>query len=217
MLLVIASRIIRYDGHQSQTGTVTSDHPRERMIQSALVLLGEHGVEGTSFSQVIEHSGAPRGSIYHHFPGGKAQLVEEATRYAGDAVASMFREVLDSDDPIAGLGALVDFWRGVLHDSDFAAGCPVLAASLDSRGLPGAREAARDAFERFQDMHAQLLRRAGVPTERAQSLAAIAVSAVEGAIILSRAQKSNAPLDRVLDELTTLFQDAMGNKHARGE
>ena len=45
-----------------------ADHPRERMIQSALVLMGEHGVEATSFSQVIERSGAPRGSIYHHFP-----------------------------------------------------------------------------------------------------------------------------------------------------
>jgi AcrR family transcriptional regulator len=212
MLPVIALSIIRYDIRQSQIGTVTTEHPRERMIRSALVLLGEHGVERTSFSQVIEHSGAPRGSIYHHFPGGKAQLVEEATRYAGDAVASLFSAALEGDDPIAGLNAIVNFWRGVLHDSDFAAGCPVLAASLDSEGLAGAREAARDSFQRFQDLHAQLLERAGVPPERARSLAAIAVSAVEGGIILSRAQKSNAPLDRVLDELTTLFQEALGRR-----
>jgi AcrR family transcriptional regulator len=179
------------------------------MIQSALVLMGENGVEGTSFAQVIEHSGAPRGSIYHHFPGGKAQLVEEATRYAGDVVASVFASGLESDDPVAGLNAIVDFWRSVLHDSDFAAGCPVLAASIEARGLPGAREAARDAFARFQDLHFQLLRRAGVDPDRARSLAAVAVSAVEGAIILARAQRSNAPLDRVLDELSLLFKDAL--------
>jgi AcrR family transcriptional regulator len=186
------------------------------MIQSALVLFGENGVEATSFSQVIEHSGAPRGSIYHHFPGGKAQLVEEATRYAGAVVASIFAAAIESEDPIVGLNAVVDFWRSVLHDSDFAAGCPVLAASLESKGLPGAREAARDAFQRFQDLHAQLLERAGVPSDRARSLAAVAVSAVEGAIILSRAQRSNAPLDRVLDELLVLFQDAL-NQANRGE
>src|SRR5438309_1487954 len=167
-----------------------SAHPRDRMIQSALVLFGENGVEATSFSQVIEHSGAPRGSIYHHFPGGKAQLVEEATRYAGAVVENIFAAAIKSEDPIAGLHAVGDFWRGVLYDSDFAAGCPVLAASLESKGLPGAREAARDAFQRFQDLHAQLLGRAGVPSDRARSLAAIAVSAVEGAIILSRAQSS---------------------------
>src|SRR5438270_8448078 len=117
-----------------------SAHPRDRMIQNALVLFGENGVEATSFSQVIEHSGAPRGSIYHHFPGGKAQLVEEATRYAGAVVSNIFAAAIESGDPIAGLNAVVDFWRGVLHDSDFAAGCPVLAASLESKGLPGARE-----------------------------------------------------------------------------
>jgi hypothetical protein len=97
----------------------------------------------------------------------------------------------------------------VLHDSDFAAGCPVLAASLEAKGLPGARDAARDAFQRFQDLHFQVLQRAGVAPERARSLAAVAVSAVEGAIILSRAERSNAPLDRTLDELTVLFQDAL--------
>src|SRR3954464_6044166 len=95
------------DARHSQTGTVMASsapelHPRERMIQSALVLMGEHGVEGTSFSQVIEHSGAPRGSIYHHFPGGKAQLVEEATRYAGDAVAMLLADAgKKADDPRA--------------------------------------------------------------------------------------------------------------------
>jgi AcrR family transcriptional regulator len=171
--------------------------------------MGENGVEATSFAQVIEHSGAPRGSIYNHFPGGKAQLVEEATRYAGEVVASLFASALEGDDPVAGLNAIVGFWRGVLHDSDFAAGCPVLAASLEANGLPGAREAARDAFARFQDLHVELLRRAGVPGERARSLAAVAVSAVEGAIILSRAERSNAPLNRALDELTVLFQDAI--------
>lgn len=192
-----------------------SEHPRERMIQSALVLMGRHGVEATSFSQVIEHSGAPRGSIYHHFPGGKAQLVEEATRYAGDIATGALAGGLKNDDPIAAVKGIVGFWRRVLHDSDFAAGCPVLAASLENRGLPGAREAASEAFARFQDVHFQLLTRAGVPADRARSLAAIAVSAVEGGIILARAEHSNRPLERVLDELTTLFDDALSQVRAR--
>jgi AcrR family transcriptional regulator len=179
------------------------------MIQSALVLMGQKGVEATSFSQVIEHSGAPRGSIYHHFPGGKAQLVAEATRYAGEMVADLAAAQIDSDDPLAGLKSIGAFWRGVLENTDFAAGCPVIAASLEARGLPGAREAACAAFQRFQEVHFRLLQRAGVPDERARSLAAIAVSGVEGAIILSRAERSGAPLERVLDELMALFTEAV--------
>src|SRR5436190_1319419 len=100
-----------------------TEHPRDRMIESALVLMGEHGVEATSFSQVIEHSGAPRGSIYHHFPGGKEQLVEEAARYAGDAVVKLVTDAVARHDPVAAVDAVVGFWRAVLYDSDFAAGC----------------------------------------------------------------------------------------------
>src|SRR5436305_4401929 len=192
-------------------------NPRERMIQSALVLMGEKGVEATSFSQVIEHSGAPRGSIYHHFPGGKAQLVEEATRHAGDIVARLAEAQVDTDDPLGGLRSIGAFWRGILDSTDFAAGCPVIAASLESRGLPGAREAACDTFERFQDVHFQLLRNAGVPEARARSLAATAVSAVEGAIILCRAQRSSLPLDRTLNELAVLFTEAVQQAQNKGK
>jgi len=147
----------------------------------------------------------------------RAQLVEEATRYAGDIVASLAESEVDRNDPLAGLKSIGAFWRGVLNNTDFAAGCPVVAASLEPRGLPGAREAACDTFERFQDVHVQLLRRAGVSEARARSLAATAVSAVEGAIILSRAQRSSRPLDSTLDELTDLFTEAVDQAKSQDE
>jgi AcrR family transcriptional regulator len=186
------------------------DSPRERMIQSALLLMGEHGIEATSFSQVIEHSGAPRGSIYHHFPGGKAQLIEEATRHAGDAVTNLLRAALEREgDPLAAVDSIGRFWRSVLQDSEFAAGCPVLAATLEGDRSPRASAAARDAFQEWQALHAEILQRAGIPAERARSLASIAVSAIEGGIILARAQHSNLPLERVADELHALLRDAV--------
>jgi AcrR family transcriptional regulator len=189
-----------------------AEHPRERMINSALVLMGEHGVEATSFSQVLEHSGAPRGSIYHHFPGGKAQLIEEATVHAGDVIVKLLTDAVERhQDPVAAVDAIADFWRTVMHNSDFAAGCPVLAATLEGDRSPAARDAARVAFERWQYLLADILRRAGVPEERARSLASMSISAIEGAVILARAQRSNAPLERVVDELRTLFHDAIGD------
>jgi TetR/AcrR family transcriptional regulator, lmrAB and yxaGH operons repressor len=191
--------------------TPTDTHPRERMIQSALILMGEQGVEATSFSQVIEHSGAPRGSIYHHFPGGKAQLVEEATRYAGDMVVNLLAAAVaqSQGDPRAALDAISGFWQSLLYNSDFAAGCPVVAATLENPHSPAAREAARDAFMRWEAGYTQLLQNAGVPEARARSLASIAVSGVEGAVILARAQRSNGPLERVVAELDALFRDAV--------
>jgi AcrR family transcriptional regulator len=183
------------------------------MIQSALLLMGEQGIEATSFSQVIEHSGAPRGSIYHHFPGGKAQLVEEATRYAGKVVEDLLAEAVrqHDNDPVAAVDAIASFWRDVLFDSKFAAGCPVIAATLESDSFPSARAAAGEVFARWEYLYTKLLGRAGVPEQRARSLAAMAISSIEGAVILSRAQRSNEPLERVADEVRSLFRMALEN------
>jgi AcrR family transcriptional regulator len=188
----------------------TELHPRERMIQSALILMGRQGVEGTSFSQVIEHSGAPRGSIYHHFPGGKEQLIAEATRYAGDTLVELIGDLVEKEgDPVTALDAVGGFWRAILYDSDFAAGCPVVAAALEGDRAPAAHEAARSTFQRWEDLYTELLRRAGVPEDRARSLGSTAIAAVEGAVILSRAQRSNAPLERAVAEMHRLFEDAI--------
>ena len=61
--------------------------PRERMVVSAALLIRERGAHATAISDVLEHSGAPRGSAYHYFPGGRTQLLGEAIEYAGDYVA----------------------------------------------------------------------------------------------------------------------------------
>src|SRR3954451_17361246 len=184
---------------------------RDQMIRSAAALIRERGVEATSFSDVLAHSGAPRGSIYHHFPRGKAQLIEEATRYAGDMVVKLLGSAVERSegDPRAALDAISGFWKALLYNSDFAAGCPVVAASLENENAPAAREAAREAFMRWEAGYTALLTNAGVPDARARSLASIAVSGVEGAVILSRAQRSNGPLERVVAELDVLFRGAI--------
>src|SRR3954466_11711810 len=103
----------------ARTRRTNQDSARERMIRSTALLIRERGVEATSFSDVLEHSGAPRGSIYHHFPGGKAQLVEEATRWAGDFIARAQIASLQDGDPVAAVDAAIARWRDVLGETDF--------------------------------------------------------------------------------------------------
>ncbi len=188
---------------------VKPDSPRQRMIVSAAVLMRERGVEATSFSEVLEHSGAPRGSIYHHFPGGKAQLIEEATRHAGDFTAAGLTRALAQDDPVAAIRRFAAMWQELLRDSDFGAGCPVVAASLEGERIPGAREAAAEAFGRWERQIAQALAPHGVAPARARALATLMVASIEGAVVLARAERSTAPLKRVATELERLFVDAL--------
>src|SRR5437868_10600422 len=170
---------------------------RQRMIETAAVVMRERGVEATSFSEVLARSGAPRGSIYHHFPGGKAQLIEEATRYAGEFTASGLAAALAEDDPATAIGAFVSGWASILRRSDFSAGCPVLAASLAGDRSPGARDAAAAAFARWEDILAEALEPHVTDPERSQQIATLVIAAVEGAVVLVRAQRSTEPLERV--------------------
>jgi TetR/AcrR family transcriptional regulator, lmrAB and yxaGH operons repressor len=181
---------------------------RERMIRSAVALFRERGIEGTSFTDVLEHSGAPRGSIYYHFPGGKAQLAEEATRYSGELIAAGLALSLAEKDPHAAVRSFAATWREILDKSEFASGCAVAAATIEGERTPAARDAAATAFERWQAVLAEAFTARGIDPERARGLATTTVAAIEGGILLARAQRSSEPLERVADELAALVASA---------
>src|ERR1700761_9551088 len=146
---------------------------RNRMIQSAALLFREHGYSGTGFRDVIEHSGAPRGSIYHHFPGGKEQLAAETVAWAAGVIERRLDRAARGGDPIAALGMFVDSWREVLEDSNFRAGCPIVAVAAEADAGSTASAAAAAAFARWRDLLARALLTAGVGRATARQLATL--------------------------------------------
>lgn len=183
--------------------------PRDRMVRSAAVLMREQGVEATSFSDVVAHSGAPRGSIYHYFPGGKAQLVEEATRWAGGFVAERNAAAMDAHGPLGAIEASLQAWRAVLTESEFRAGSPIAAATVDGHAVPGARDAAGQVFRDWQDALATSLRTRGVPDHRARAVATLVYAGIEGGLLLARAQRSIEVWESVLAELRSVVRTAL--------
>ena len=185
--------------------------PRDRMIRSAATLMREHGVEAMSFSDVVAHSGAPRGSIYHYFPGGKAQLVAEATRWAGGFVLTRNSAAMEADGPLGAVEASLQAWRAVLTETEFRAGCPIAAATVDGEQIPAGREAAGEVFRDWQQALAASLRSRGVADERAQSVATLVYAGIEGGILLARAQRSIEVWETVVAELRRLVAAALAD------
>jgi TetR/AcrR family transcriptional repressor of lmrAB and yxaGH operons len=175
---------------------------RERMVQSAVVLLAKRGFQGASFTEVLAHSKAPRGSIYHHFPDGKGQLIAAAVDYSG-ARAVLLLDALSGRSPAEIVDAFMAMWRAVLERSGFTAGCSVLAVtvSADSAELV---EQAGQVFRSWQARLAGLLRAGGLADGDADGLATMMIAASEGAVVLARAQRAIAPLETVHQQLRVL-------------
>ncbi|MEA2682607.1 MAG: TetR/AcrR family transcriptional regulator, lmrAB and yxaGH operons repressor [Chloroflexota bacterium] len=177
------------------------------MIAGAMRLLARRGLQATSFSEVLELTGAPRGSIYHHFPEGKDQLVAAAIALAGDRALQPLEEIAGAPaEEIATL--FLGMWRKLLTHANFDAGCSVLAVTVatDSREL---LDRAGNVFRSWRGRLAELLEQGGLSPVDARRLATTLVAASEGAVVLSRAERSMEPFELVSSELLDQVRGAV--------
>jgi TetR/AcrR family transcriptional regulator, lmrAB and yxaGH operons repressor len=179
---------------------------RTKMLISAAEVMRERGAAGVTIDEVLTRSGAPRGSVYYHFPDGRNQILAEALRYAGDAITA------DIDDAAAQgatvlMRRFVQFWERVLADSDFNAGCPVVAAATgsDDDEIHLTAEAAR-IFAHWRTALTRAFTTEGFPDADADSLAVMSIAALEGAVVLCRSTRSCDPLQKVHDQLEFLVK-----------
>lgn len=178
------------------------------MVETATLLIREHGIDATSFSDVVVASGAPRGSIYHYFPRGKAQLIEEATQHGADFIVASMERALSCGDTAAALDHFAEFYYALARDFDYEAGCPLMASALEGSRTPGARDAAADGFDRWELVIAHALERDGVGPDQAAAIATLAVSSMEGALAMVRAKRSTEPFATVIAQLQTVIKAA---------
>ncbi len=178
---------------------------RASMVRSAASLIRTRGVNATSFSDVLADSGAPRGSIYHHFPDGKEQLAGDAIRWTSDRVLAHQRGCR-ATTPAGVLDCFIDMWRQVVLASGGAAGCVVAGVAIDT--VAGDRpliDVVRATFRSWVDLLTEQLVAVGVPGRRAARVALAVVAGMEGALILCRAEGNSVPLETVAAELKRLL------------
>jgi AcrR family transcriptional regulator len=183
---------------------------RERMVRSAASLLREHGVRGTSFPQVLRAADAPRGSLGHHFPGGRTEMLVDAIRWAGRGPTAAIRAAAEAgaapEETVAGI---VDFYRDALEASDYRAGCPIGAAAHDGFDEPELRAATAEVLDDWRAALSASLRGAGAGDEDARALSDLAVSALEGAILIARVDRSGRPLEHVAAQIAVAIRAAL--------
>ena len=177
---------------------VVMEPARDRIVRSAAALIRERGVHGVGLRQIVAHADGPRGSLQRYFPGGKTQLVTEALNLAGAEVLEDTEAGLAEATTLAeAIEAIFAPWRQVLIDSNFTRGCPIAATVVDASADERLRQHARALLEQWRDAVRAALVAFGSQESTAHDDASVLLAALEGALILSRANQSTQPLDTV--------------------
>jgi len=179
---------------------------REAFIQTTSQLLRRQGYAATGVNEIVVQSGAPRGSLYFHFPGGKEELAVAAISRAGEELTGAIEAILASGETLgSSLGRLIDVLAAGLAASGYADGCPIATVTLEAASSSAAvRAAAADAFDAWLAALAARLVRAGLDEQAATRRATLVLAAIEGALILARARRTLEPLHAVREELLAL-------------
>jgi AcrR family transcriptional regulator len=183
---------------------------RARLLRGALELLGERGYGETDLRQAAARGDAPRGSIYHHFPGGKADLA----RAAVDARAARLAALLERSLSEQGVLLTLDLFAQALSGSEDVEpariGCPIAALALAPPEEAELHAAAAAAFSLWERFIADALIREGIDGAQAPAIAALTVAAVEGALIRARAFEDRAAIGESLAGLRALLEPLLG-------
>jgi AcrR family transcriptional regulator len=161
---------------------------RDRILTATGELFRRKGYAATGLKAVVAEAGAPFGSLYHHFPGGKQQLATEVIHASGAYFQALVCAVYDGrPDTASSIEAVFAGAAEVLAATDFRDACPITTVALEVASTDEVlRRATAEVFEAWTDA---LTERVG---DRDRALAVL--SALEGAFVLCRATRSTEPM-----------------------
>src|ERR1700744_589165 len=180
---------------------------RQPIINTAVTLFRRQGYSRTGLNEIVDVSGAPKGSLYHYFPLGKSSIAVAAVTEAGRRVAATLNKLVQE---CRSTGELLrrhaELLAGWMKSSGFRDGCPITTVLLEL--APGDRdvtEAGRAAYRTRVSILAEKLVADGFPRARADALAVLCTSALQGALIQARVERSGRPLEVTAAELAKLL------------
>lgn len=185
---------------------------RQRAVATTAKLLQRQGYAATGLSQVLEESGAPKGSFYYHFPGGKEELAVEAVQLADAEMRRLVARQLErTPEPTRAVAALADAFAGWLADSDYTEGCPITTVALEQAGVSSRllHSCAR-AFDAWRTLLRDHLVRAGHAPADADRLSSLILCALEGAFVVARATRSREPFEHCVAALMPALTSRTG-------
>ena len=189
---------------------------RDRIVDAAVDLFRVHGYTGTAMQQVVAAAGAPNGSVYHHFRGGKEELAAVAIERAGVVYRDLVLAIVDTeDDLVSGIRVAFEAAAAVLDETDYIDACPVGTVALEVASTSEVlREACRRVFDDWTQALTARLVEAGAEVAAARSASLIVIAVLEGAFMLSRTARSPEPMRACGEAAVAAVSRALGRSDA---
>jgi AcrR family transcriptional regulator len=184
---------------------------RDRLVAATTELFRRHGLNGTSLKDVTTAAGAPIGSLYHFFPGGKTALARAVLVETGAAYQQLFELIAaEADGPAAAIGDFFDGAADMLAASDFVDVCPIGSVAHEvAFGNEVLREATAAVFLSWNAAAAAHFTAAGLGEVEAADLATTVIAALEGGFVLARSQRDAEVLRRIGRQARRLVEVAV--------
>jgi TetR/AcrR family transcriptional regulator, lmrAB and yxaGH operons repressor len=180
---------------------------RARFIAAMASLLRERGYAASSISDIIAQSGAPKGSLYFHFPGGKEELALEAIAFAAETGRSFIAEHCWGSKTLSGgFEALCDLRAQGLEQSQYSAVCLLGAVAEETLDVPAIREAVAATIRSWLQAFAEPLRNAGASPRRAEELANLIYSITVGSGMLAKRLHSIEPFNSAKRDIARILE-----------
>jgi TetR/AcrR family transcriptional repressor of lmrAB and yxaGH operons len=186
---------------------------RDRLIAAMQDALRHKGYHGVGLKELLDVAQAPKGVLYHHFPGGKAELaVASIEAVVSQLTAGLQRLLSRNPDVVQALGMWMESAQKSLASSGYERGCPLATIALESAPDDTAiRQALADGFAAIRQQLGTTLQQAGIAEARAGNLAALIVSAYEGALVQARVAGNVAAMQATSQALMDLVRMSLPN------
>jgi TetR/AcrR family transcriptional regulator, lmrAB and yxaGH operons repressor len=163
---------------------------RDRLVNAAATLFRRKGYHATGLAEILAESGVPKGSLYHHFPDGKADLAKAAADWTAELLVRIIDDAfLPAPGYREGMTHYCNKLGKLFQLADAADTCPISALLFDGPESPEFRGHAERVFQRLIDAVSGHARRLGLPEAEALAQAETLLIAVEGAWTLARARR----------------------------
>jgi TetR/AcrR family transcriptional repressor of lmrAB and yxaGH operons len=184
---------------------------RDKLIHAMADALQRKGMHGVGLSELLEIAGAPKGSLYHHFPGGKSELAVAAIDHISRTIDGLFAQLFSQrSDPLKAMHHWLQGALQQLENSQFERGCPLATIALESGPEDvEIRAALQRSFTAVRQALSQQLHAFGYPSEQADNLAALFVALYEGGLLQARVAGSSEPLKRAATALFNLTREQL--------